>query len=285
MRLGTCPWAIDGAVHGRRTLAEQCAAAAAAGFSALEAPFSARLDRARPADGFAVPVTSVTVLASRRTALTLPEARRTALRTVEAMAEAARAVGASTVSLSPGPATASGGAARADSRAVESTVESLAEVCAEPLRRARAAGIEIVFENLPGHLLATRAAVRRLRDRLPDLRLCLDLANALADPPVEAWLDAFGTAIAKVHLSDGVMTPAGLEARAIGMGAVPYDRLRAGLRALAPSTQVFVEIPPRLGGGEPETEALARARRAAAECLGEGARGGSDRGREVAPCR
>lgn len=280
MRLGTCPWAIDGAVHGRRTLAEQCAAAAAAGFAAFEAPFSARLDTARPIDGFAVPVTSVTVLASRRIALTQPAARTAALRTVEAMVEAARALGASTVSLSPGPATEPGDAARADILAIE----SLAEVCAEPLRRAGRAGIEVVFENLPGHLLATRAAVRRLRDCLPDLRLCLDLANALADPPVEAWLDAFGTMIAKVHLSDGVMAPAGLEARAIGAGAVPYDRLREGLRALAPSTQVFVEIPPRLGGGgESESDALSRARRAAAEMLGEVA--GGDPGREVAPCR
>lgn len=265
MRVGICAWAFDRAVQGRRPLAEMTAAAARAGFAALEAAHPIRAEETGHADGpaaaaDAVPVTSLATLALHRFALTdpRPERRRAAVAAVRGTIAAAAGLGAASVSFSPGPTPASDG-----------LLDEAAAVLSPLVTEARAAGVAVAVENLPGHLLATRAATARLLDAVDGLGLCLDLGNALADPPVEAWLDRFAGRLVKLHLADGRIEGDRLRPAEPGRGEVPWAGLRPRLRGLPAGVGVFLETPPRAGPQAlPEAAALARHRRAVREVLG-----------------
>jgi sugar phosphate isomerase/epimerase len=259
MKIGICPWAFDRAVVGRRPLEEIAARAGAAGFDAVEANYAAHC-RIPATCRWVVPVTSVATLALHRFPLTSPNAahRAAAGDAVRAMIAMARALEARSISFSPGPVRA------LSKTTLDECIATLQALTVE----AAAFGIILAVENLPGHLLATREATLHLLAAVEGLGLCLDLGNALADPPVERWLDTLGDRVVKMHLSDGRILADALQPTPIGEGDVPWSALRGRLMDFAAEIDVYLETPPRLGvQPEPEAAALAAARLRVARVL------------------
>jgi sugar phosphate isomerase/epimerase len=261
MKIGICSWAFDRAVQGRRPLAEMSAAAAAAGFDALEAAFVARGAAASDGD-IVLPATSVATLALHRFPLTAADAarREAGIASVRAMIGLARELGANSISFSPGAAPPQGMASAG--------ISELVPVLRMLVDEAGQAGVRVAVENLPGHVLATREAARQLLAQVPALGLCLDIGNALVDPPVEAWLDFFADDLVKIHLSDGHIDNDQLRPAPLGAGEIRWEDLRPRFQSLGDSVDIYLETPPRLGTQtQTEAVALSLARRSVSEAL------------------
>lgn len=261
MRLGICSWAFDGFLRGRRSVEELAAAASEAGFSSLEGSYAPRGPfgpQGEPASDPAVPVTSLATLELHRFHLTdpRPRHRERAFDVVDAMLRLAARWGLASVSFSPGVLAAE------ISR--EQTLDELAAGLRPRLERAGELGIRLALENLPGHLLERRATFLALLDRLPAAGVCLDLGNALLDPPVSAWVEELGPRLVKLHLTDGRTRDGRFEPTVPGAGEVPWPEVRERL-ATGGELPVFVEAMATDGN---ERERLAALHAAAAPLLG-----------------
>jgi sugar phosphate isomerase/epimerase len=258
MKIGICAWAFDGGVQGRRAVSDMSAAAAEAGFHALEAAFSERAAWS-PGPG-AVPVTSIATLALHRFPLTTQGPRQEAgMGAVRSMMKMARDLGAGSISFSPG-GVSSGTPQDALARSLD-TLQILVGEAAE-------LGIRVAVENVPGHILATRSASEFLLGQIAGLGLCLDIGNALVDPPLESWLDTFAERIIKVHLSDGHIQNARLVPARLGAGQVQWSSVNRWLDERGSPVDLYLETAPRVGP-QTHTEAytLAHARRSVDEVL------------------
>ena len=260
MKIGICAWAFDGGVQGRRAVSEMAEAAAAAGFDALEGAVSVRTPWSN--ESLAVPVSSLTTLALQRFPLTSTNVRhrQAGILAVRSMIAAAHLIRARSISFSPGALSPH-----------DSTEDGTAEVI--PVLRMLAeealqAGVQIAVENLPRHWLATRRATEALLLHIPELRLCLDVGNALVDPPIDAWFDTFNERIIKIHISDGYIDGDQFVPSMLGAGEVRWSKVSGEVQRLCQDIDVYLETPPRYGfQAQPEATFLSSARRAVAEAI------------------
>jgi len=261
--IGLCDWGFRAAVRGRLPMGAVAALAAEGGFDGLDTMLGTRGGPAPDGTSAAPDRLSVTVPPLARNGLVQPDAGRRA-NAVAAIAESigrAARLGAADISLSPGAAPPGADDAAAD--------DAFAEAADTLLAEARSAGIVVVFENLPGSRFATLSRVAAAADRLPGLRLCLDVGNCLADGArPEAWLDALGGRIAKIHLSDGRMRDGVFEPADPGEGEVDWPGVRRLLDALPAGVPIFCEPAPAGIPAGAEAPAAARLRARLRELAG-----------------
>ena len=234
MRVGICSWAFGGTLRGARTIHDLCEAAKAAGFDFIEAAYSVRdpLHVTRQdLETAAVPVKSVATLELHRHYLTdaSPKRREQAVHVVTAMIDRAAECGIRSVSFSPGRL--------AGDQPIESVLDEVAAV----LDGIVGGEVHVCLENLPGHILERRDAMRGLLDRIPRAGVCLDIGNALLDPPLQAWFSDFGSRIKKIHLSDFRLNNGQLSPVLPGDGDVDWAAAIDCLRSLDSSVDVFLE--------------------------------------------
>jgi sugar phosphate isomerase/epimerase len=236
LSLGICSWAFHGFALGRRGYEEIAAAAVEAGFDSLEASY-ARRRPGPPTASLAAPLASLATLELHRLQLTdpRPAQSREALAVIREMVAFAVAAAIPSVSFSPGRLWPD-----AD---LEGLLDAVAHVLEPVLGEAAQQGVVIALENLPGHLLATRAAMTRMLRRLPGASVCLDLGNTLMCPPVESWIDSFGPAIAKAHISDGEIVNGEFQGRPPGQGLLDWPAASRAVQLLGP-VPLFVEAAP-----------------------------------------
>jgi sugar phosphate isomerase/epimerase len=94
----------------------------------------------------------------------------------------------------------------------------------------------------------------------PNVYVCLDIGNALLDPPVTQWIEEFHSRIVKIHLSDGLANAGSLNALLPGHGEVSWNEVRAAIERIQCEIDLFVEAP--LPTGTPEVAFLDQLRRA-----------------------
>ncbi|HSK41290.1 MAG TPA: sugar phosphate isomerase/epimerase family protein [Arenibaculum sp.] len=265
MRLGICSWAFDGIMRGRRTAGDLTRAASAAGFQSIEGAYARRgplsADQ-EPHGDQAVPIASLATLELHRFPLVAadPVHRRHALGIVAEMIRCADRWSIPTVSFSPGALPDGPGGPD-----IGETLDMLARDLVPLVRQAADRGIGLALENLPGHVLAQRSTMAELLDRLPEAGLCLDVGNALADPPVEQWFDRFAARIVKFHLSDGHTADGRLVPVELGRGDVDWTVVAPRIRAT--DLDAFIE-PPLDPSAPGEAERLPSLKAAADEVLG-----------------
>jgi sugar phosphate isomerase/epimerase len=255
MNVGVCSWAFHGVLRGRDPydLVER---AERAGFAGIEAAF--RLRGGRPDPSERTPIRGVRSLATlelhRHELCDLrPERRAQAWHTLDTMIDTAAALATPTVSLSPGRT----------HDALDLT--DLAKRLESRAARAKESGVVLCIENLPHRIGGTLAEMSNLLLHVPSGRICLDIGNAVCDPPVVGWLAAFDGAIEKVHLSDGVSQGTTFGPKPLGTGDVPWPDVAAYLRDREVS-EVFVEAP--LPAGVDEMSFLHTLRADVERCLG-----------------
>ncbi len=232
MRLGLSAVSFRDCLRPGREL-QIAEAARRAGFDFLEGMFSVR----RPPAAVGADTTTLASLDFGRVSFFDPraEVRRLAHAAADALVAGAAAHGIALVSFSPGHA-AGGMPPDLDGPSTE-----LRRLCGE----AAARGIRLCIENVPGHATQARAALEAVVAAVPGLGVCLDVANALADPPLDAWFASFGPRIAKLHLGDGAFGGGRFIPAPPGTGAVCWTAVRAGLAELPADICVVAEL---LGG-------------------------------------
>jgi sugar phosphate isomerase/epimerase len=259
VNIGVCSWAFAGILRGNRPLKEMARLAREAGFSFLEGAFHPRscLGPEEPPTNCAlpVPVRSLATLHLHRFNLTdpRPQRRAYALEIVRGMLDCAKERGISSISFSPGTFYPGQG--------LVDILEGLAPQLRCLIDEAAQAGCRIALENLPQHCLVTREAMALALTYLgPEVGVCLDIGNALLDPPVTSWIKEFHSRIIKIHLSDGTVRNEAFNPALPGKGEVPWREVRQEVESIRDQVDLFVEAP--LPVGTPETLFLQELRQA-----------------------
>jgi sugar phosphate isomerase/epimerase len=249
VRAGLCTFVLDRVFAGQRDFADLAGVASAAGFTGIEGVV--RTERMAvpflPRSGHLTALRSLATVDLYRFPLTAgrPERRQRGLAALEAMVDAASAWAVPSISFSPGPLPPG-----VDPRF---TFDALARDLEPVIHRAAAAGVRIAVENVPGECAGTRGLMSGLLARLnAPIGVCLDLANALLDPPVTGWIERFAPDLSKIHLSDATVDGVRVRPTLPGMGSIQWRDTYAALAASGFRGDVFVEAPRASGWGERE---------------------------------
>lgn len=210
-----------------------------AGFDSLEAAYlrgGAVSAEREPPGPLEVPLGSLATLELHRASLfdPRPPQRQRARQVLPEMLRCAAAWDVPSVSFSPGTPP--------PGRDPGTLLDDLALELAAPAALARELGVTLMLENVPGHFLCRRSDMSRALERLPDLKLCVDVGNTLVDPPLTRWATEFAGRIAKIHLSDGTVQDGKFIPAWPGSGDVAWHEVRDGL-ATIPEARAFVEMP------------------------------------------
>lgn len=238
MKLGICTWAFARSAAGRREVTELTEIAAAAGFHSLEAAFSPRgsvsLQHAPP-ERTTIPIASLATLDLHRFSVAsgIQRRREAAEQTISELLRCAAAWGIPSVSISPG--------SKSPGFVFEDEFDRICEALSPHVIAAQELGVQLALENVPGHLLESRAGMAAMLTAFPTLGLCLDIGNTLADPPFHHWLEAFADRVTKIHISDAG-TAGGWSAADLGNGQVDWLEVRSCLTGLR-IAESFVETP------------------------------------------
>lgn len=262
MNLGICSWAFSGILRGQRTILDLSQKASRAGFNLLEAPYISRSSLSETWDHFGylpARISSLATLELHRFHLTdLVAARRDrAVQVVREMAERASQFGIPSISFSPGKLW--------PGQTVDQSLDNLASLLGPIVESAGSRSVTVCLENLSGHILQCRTNMEQLLSRLPAARVCLDLGNALLDPPVTSWFQTFRSRLGKIHLSDGRVVNGNLEIVPLGHGDLDWTAIHAELLQLPDGVDLFVEA--LLDEGEAEDQFLDSCHRQAGEVL------------------
>ena len=242
MNVGICSWAFHDCLRRSRSVFELTSLAQEFGFSSLEAVFHPRgvlgPDAESPDGQLAVPIRSLATLELHRFHLTdsrLPR-RAHAFDILNQMIDSAKRWQIPSLSFSPG-------LLEADQN-LDSFLKEIKPEFESVLQRAAAANCQVALENLVGHCVATRRAMAQALDHLGSVvGVCLDISNAMMDPPVSRWVQDFGPRITKIHLSDRKVRGGKIEPTLPGYGDVPWKEVRDSLSKIKDRVDIFVEVP------------------------------------------